>query len=902
MAQFVDNLLITLSLNASKFTAGVKSVAGELRNLDTNIQKSGSRMALFGSTVANAFAAGQVVRGINSTIQAAANLTNSVATAEQVFGEAFETIDKFADAAVESVGLSKQAAIQATTFLGGLGKAAGIAGEELATFSIDMIKLSADLAASFNTNVQDAVEAIQSGFSGSSIEPLRRYNVVITDTTLKNEYFALTGERITGVLQPQQRMLAFISQLYKQTADYQGQWNRESDQALAAQQKLRAEFENMKATIGESLIPAFTSGLHALQGIVTAFNAMPKSIQGMVSSFSVFGIAALGASRAIKALENSLLGFGMSATNVTRISRSLMGGFIALDVALLAYSINAQQAADNTRNLNQAVDELNDVDPEDFIDSFRQLMGQLELAGKAEGFVETLRYIADQSVAALVRMRQQVASDPALLLYFDAMDGKIDGAAATLKIFDDIINEHIVNLAGQANAQEIVGRMIAGSTGATEDNTVATEDNNEVLERNIDILEETAQAWKDFRDSVKDAATDTRLALANFRGEERVKAMNEALIEFFESRGAGLTFLDSMGDIQESFKNVFKEIRQNEWRIPDIFDTSSKRAAEFRDMIGQAADAVNAELARELESSGGDVDAVRERVVALRDELIAGLGKVTGLDVDVDAEKAKLQALVDLILPTDAEIEVGVKLQAEAKNKLLAQLAIDFLKGTVPTVATQLEIDFQRGDKSPRGVILTAQRIARGMGAKVDFGIEITERNKRRIDKELVDFARTERTAIKLGITIPEAERLRLERRIKRITSEFPPIPMKTQASDLDETAAEIEAGPKGGWPDIPVYVKPVFGPSPFQGGYNPFAPPSGGTGPFSVGLTATNGTPAPVGYRNGVMPTATYAAAPPVIHLHTTIQAGVVGDSYAVMRVIEDATRRNARLMPFLQ
>lgn len=904
MAQFVDNLVITLSLQAGKFTAGVKDIARELGSLDKNIKQSGDRLQLFGSTVANAFAAGAIARGIKSTIDANAQLVNQIATAEQVFGDGFEAIDKFSDAAVESVGLSKRAAIEAATFLGGLGKAAGIAEDDLAAFSTDLVKLAADLSAAFNTSVQDAVAAIQSGFSGSSIEPLRRYNIVLNDTILKQEYMAITGEKVTGVLSQQQRMVAFLSALYKQSADYQGQWNRESDQALAAQQKLSAEFENMKAVVGGALVPAFTTAVHAVQGLVGAFNALPPSVQQFASMMGIAAVAAVGANKAITAAENALLGFGVSARSVGRIGSTLRTGFLALDAALVLYGIHAARVEANNKKLADSMDELAGLRGQEALDFFTNRFTVMEImSGKADTLGESFDILARDALQSAIIIRDAYKADPNALVQLDMLNGKIGDLDLTYERMDKAIADQLIKLANQEDATGEVNTQIEQLLGNTSGVADAQKIVNDAIDQTVTLFDQTAtkiadmaDAWDEYEDSVKDARDTTRLALAQF-SVDKVAAMGEALSDALAGRATGVTILDNLAALQVGMEDLFQIIRRNGDEIPDIFDLGSERSANFRSAISDLKSMVDTELMTAFETSGGSIKRYRERLAELRLQITKGLGAMTGIDIDVPENQAKINALLDQILPTDAEIEVQVTLAAKARNTLQAQIATEFLKGAVPTVAAQLEIDLATGKKSPREVIATAQEIADNLDLGIQFHLVARKQEKKFVDEDLEKFATKERDAIRLGVEVKDLPKVSRNLTNFILHGEdkkgWPKIGLATEPT---QTAEDVNAMLDPIVPDridIPVALVPDTGlpTSPEE----VFGLPGRSSGTRMIGGTTVNatrmlgGAPSPYGF--------TMRTAPIIIQTH--INAGVVGDPFAVMRAVEKATRRNVRLMP---
>jgi hypothetical protein len=237
--------------------------------------------------------------------------------------------------------------------------------------------------------------------------------------------------------------------------------------------------------------------------------------------------------------------------------------------------------------------------------------------------------------------------------------------------------------------------------------------------------------------------------------------------------------------------------------------------------------------------------------------------------MDVPEERTKILGLVNAVVPTKRQVEVGIALSKEDLTKLKADLAIEQLQALLPATALQLKIDMAEGDITPAEAAATAQQIFTDNGINVDLEV-----NTKKADDDLVAFAAEERNAA-LGITVPDKS--------------------LTDAND------KIRLGPGGtGWPAIEVGVKPVIVPGGYSyltgGGAGTLAAPGPGT--LAVGATAV----APTATVPGMAPLMIPVAAPqqqPIINLHSHIHTAVVGDSFDLMRAIDEGMRRSARLLP---
>jgi hypothetical protein len=187
-------------------------------------------------------------------ISAASDLGENLSKVGVIFGDSAKEIEDFASTAATKLGQSKNAVLQAAGTFGTFGKAAGLGGEDLATFSNDFTALASDLASFNNTTPEEAINAIGSALRGES-EPLRQYGVLLNDAKLKAAALELGIYDGSGALTDQQKILAAQKVIYDETGDAQGDFARTSDGLANSQRQLSAQMEDLQVSIGQALLP-----------------------------------------------------------------------------------------------------------------------------------------------------------------------------------------------------------------------------------------------------------------------------------------------------------------------------------------------------------------------------------------------------------------------------------------------------------------------------------------------------------------------------------------------------------------------------------------------------------------------------------------------------------------------
>lgn len=214
----------------------------------------GKGLAKAAGVIGAAIAALSLGDYILDAIGSAGDYEQNVGAIEDVFGGATDAVLKFSDTSAKTFGLSANQALTGAKNFGIFGKAAGLSGDDLATFSTDLLGLGADLAAFGNTSPEEAVTALAAGLRGES-EPLRKYGVLLDDNTLRAKAMELGIYDGNGALTSQQKILAANAAIFEQTATQQGQFADESDTLAGKQAILAASWEDIGTKLGTAFLP-----------------------------------------------------------------------------------------------------------------------------------------------------------------------------------------------------------------------------------------------------------------------------------------------------------------------------------------------------------------------------------------------------------------------------------------------------------------------------------------------------------------------------------------------------------------------------------------------------------------------------------------------------------------------
>ena len=248
-----------------------------------------------------AAAIGSFTAIIAPAIRAASDFEESASKVDVIFGRASKSVLDFASDAAVALGQSKNDVLAAAGVFGTFGKAAGLAGEDLALFTTDFVALATDLASFNNTSPEEAVNAIGAALRGES-EPLRRFGILLDDATLKAEATTLGIYKGNKALTAQQKILAAQSAIYKQSGDAQGDFARTSDGLANSQRTLSALFENFQIQLGQKLLPATTDFVNGLIDIKNAMDNIPGPSEKATEKVNLFV-------KLLQSATNPIIGF-----------------------------------------------------------------------------------------------------------------------------------------------------------------------------------------------------------------------------------------------------------------------------------------------------------------------------------------------------------------------------------------------------------------------------------------------------------------------------------------------------------------------------------------------------------------------------------------------------------------
>ena len=209
-----------------------------------------------GALVGVAAAAGTAVLGFaKDSVMAASDVQQSTGAVEAVFKDMAGEVKKDAGRAADSVGLSVGQYQELAAVTGALLKGKGITSMgELADATETLTLRGADLASMFGGTTAEAVDAMGSALKGQ-FDPLEKYGISLSAAKVEAEAVAMGQVDAAGKATEYGKAMAAQALIMEQSTDSAGNFAKESDTLAGSQQKLKAQFDNVKTGIGTALLP-----------------------------------------------------------------------------------------------------------------------------------------------------------------------------------------------------------------------------------------------------------------------------------------------------------------------------------------------------------------------------------------------------------------------------------------------------------------------------------------------------------------------------------------------------------------------------------------------------------------------------------------------------------------------
>lgn len=245
-----------------------------------------SLASAFGKLYASYWLLFRAFSKIKDAIDISSSLTEVENVVRTTFGNYEKLIQDFSKTSIQDFGMSELTAKQVASRFQAMGTAMGFSQGKMADMSLQLTKLTADMASFYDMEQSDVARNLQAVFTGET-EPLRKYGLDLTQATLK-EWAMKQGidADISSMTQAEKTMLRY-QYVMANTAAAQGDFARTSDTWANQVRILKQSFEQLAAIIGGALINAFKPFVRTLNAVMQKVIAFATTVTNALGA--IFG-------------------------------------------------------------------------------------------------------------------------------------------------------------------------------------------------------------------------------------------------------------------------------------------------------------------------------------------------------------------------------------------------------------------------------------------------------------------------------------------------------------------------------------------------------------------------------------------------------------------------------------
>lgn len=312
-------------------TTGLKKGLASSTSMLTGFQSEISKTSNLLTGVFAATGLAAATAAMYKLVTAGSDLVENQNKIKATFGDASDIVINASNQMADAFGSSKKEFMDGAGVIGGILKNLGYGAGDAAQLSVQLVKLAGDIASFKNLSFDEALLKIRAGLTGES-EPLKSIGILINETAVKTEAYAMGLAKVGAELNEQQKVQARLSILSKQTADAQGDLAKTADDVANATRGLQGRFENLIAVIGEQLQPIAKNVLGELSTAISAAGMAWDDYGMKAISSSVATTGAVGQQAQSMGFLQKAIGFIADAWDVVRLGFAAVQSYVTAGV------------------------------------------------------------------------------------------------------------------------------------------------------------------------------------------------------------------------------------------------------------------------------------------------------------------------------------------------------------------------------------------------------------------------------------------------------------------------------------------------------------------------------------------------------------------------------------------
>lgn len=325
----VEELNVIVSANKDDFDRKIRMVNENLVNVKKQAEDTSAGTLSAFKTLASGLSALGFGAMIKNAIILAGDLQQNIGGSESVFKNYADTIQRTAETAASSLGLSQSKYLATATKMGALFQGSGFSVAQSADMVTQSMQRASDVASIMGLSVDSAMEAV-AGMAKGNFTMMDNLGVAINDTNLQ----IYAQEKGLGKLETTQQKVNAAMQMFLDKSEYAaGNYAKENDTYSGALTTFKAELENFAAEAGtallplaQSVLPVLSSSLNALKPVIMT---VAEAVGGVGSVVSDVQAKVEAATPAQQTMLKIAIGMAVAIPAVTAATRLMRAAKLA---------------------------------------------------------------------------------------------------------------------------------------------------------------------------------------------------------------------------------------------------------------------------------------------------------------------------------------------------------------------------------------------------------------------------------------------------------------------------------------------------------------------------------------------------------------------------------------------
>ena len=323
----------------------LSSAASSASYLVSKTQSSFSRIKDIALGTLAGLGLDELFSSIGEKLLTATSNASSIVESENLlratYNEGADALLNWADKNAEAYGLANASAKQYLSFLTGVLNNTDISSDKLGSMAQNYTRLVGDMASAYNTEIDDAFQAIRSGIAGNTLA-MQRYGIVLSVTNLQ-QYLQSKGIETTyRSLDAASKQYVRYAYIMEHTSEIQGDYTRTFESFANSVKTLKNEWNNFLSLLGQYAIPVLMPIINALRTAIAYAGAILKYLAEIYGWEQYTTIAVDYSYQQVENIEDAVDSQEDLTKEVNNTNKALKSGVKLLDL----YSLDFSDASD----------------------------------------------------------------------------------------------------------------------------------------------------------------------------------------------------------------------------------------------------------------------------------------------------------------------------------------------------------------------------------------------------------------------------------------------------------------------------------------------------------------------------------------------------------------------------